>query len=645
MITTADNLALEVRSMVDNADKHMGAFLEKVRRMHGPAYRTDVSSADPLNYDFEYISLMLGKTIASNPRLKITIFGSEDERQQGRGLQQGGNRWVRSVDYRSHLHRMGVDFYLLRGISTIKLEPVPGCDPDEPLYWPTKNRIRPEDFFWDHRAQSFEDALLLGHKIRVPKDDLLAEIRCAREMSDSDEDDDGWDIAAIQELAEDSSTLNGISDGAYSPKRQEITYYEVWVKKDEPELDADDDPDDFHGVIYTLGGIGDGNVQPQFIRKPRPFFGLPTGPYCWFGCHFVPTDAAPLSALGAVEGSIQDANAQARALDENKANWKKFTVFETANKDDNVLLKNVKHGDNLALSMVDAAKFKELESGGPSEIQFLMEQHSEKRVKDVLGMYDAQRGNVSGQGTATENALADAASTARSQFQAQKFEDGVAMELRAVVFYLYRSERVVFRLDDGSLFFGGSDIECSIRVARANGLLPTHDKTGKPIPSDIGTLMDQFADAQGAPRPSKQEKKAALDERNKRLKWSQIDLQIEPYSMERTSEMTQQRRLMQGWNLLPQIMQMLMQAPYMNGKRILDMFGESLNWPDFGSLLDINAMHQYQAMQIQQAQMQAQADAQQPAQQGQGSGPAQPRPEGAGLPGNYTGAELAAANR
>lgn len=627
MDTSADNVANEVRAAIDNADKHNSSFAEKIRRYHGTGYLRDCAVNDPLNYDFEYVSLMLGKTVASNPRVKATVFGTQEEREQGFGLQQGANRWIRSSNYRAHLHRVAVDFYLLRGVTTVTLDPVPGCDPLEPLLFPNKHRIRPEDFFWDSRGQSWEDALILGHKIREPKDDLIARIRAQREASG--DDDDGWDLEAIEEMGRESP-----GPGGDFPTRHELEYYEVWFKNEQVPLAEDDDPDDFHGMIVTLGSLGEGNVKARKIREDRNFFGVPTGPYNFFECHFVPNDPAPLAGLVAVEGSIQNANAHARALDENKANWKKFSLVEATGEDDTTKLTNAKHGETITLSSVDKTKIVDIENGGPSELQFLMEQHSENRVKNILGMYDAQRGNVSGEATATENALADSASTARSQFQASKFEDGVAMELRAVTFYLYRSPSVVFRLADGSLFVGGSDIDTSIRVARANGLLPTHDDAGEPIPApDFGASA---------------ETRAIRNKLNKKIKWSQIDIQLEPYSMERTSELVQMRRLVQGWQLLPQIVDMLTKYPFLNGKRILDTFGDSLNWPDFGGgILDPAALQQFQLLQAQLALAAAQPQSGtsgQPVSRTQTATARARRPE-SGLPGNFTGAELAAANR
>ena len=68
-----------------------------------------------------------------------------------------------------------------------------------------------------------------------------------------------------------------------------------------------------------------------------------------------------------------------------------------------------------------------------------------------------------------------------------------------------------------------------------------------------------------------------------------LELDIEPYSMERTSEAVQQRRMQEAVLVATQIAPLIPQLPYVRWKKLLDLIGDTINVPDLSEMVDFNA--------------------------------------------------------
>jgi hypothetical protein len=83
-----------------------------------------------------------------------------------------------------------------------------------------------------------------------------------------------------------------------------------------------------------------------------------------------------------------------------------------------------------------------------------------------------------------------------------------------------------------------------------------------------------------------------------------LDLDIEPYSMERTSEQQQQRRMMELVQIVTQILPAAMQAP-VDLQAMMNAIGNMANVPEIARIIDLKAARQLQASMLQGIQIQS----------------------------------------
>ena len=79
-----------------------------------------------------------------------------------------------------------------------------------------------------------------------------------------------------------------------------------------------------------------------------------------------------------------------------------------------------------------------------------------------------------------------------------------------------------------------------------------------------------------------------------------LDLDIEPYSMERVSEQQQQARMMQLVQIVTQIIPQAISAP-VDLQALLNVIGNMTNTPDIAKVVDINAAKMMQQQMLQGA--------------------------------------------
>jgi hypothetical protein len=123
-----------------------------------------------------------------------------------------------------------------------------------------------------------------------------------------------------------------------------------------------------------------------------------------------------------------------------------------------------------------------------------------------------------------------------------------------------------------------------------------------------------------------------------------LELEIEPLSMERVSEGMIQRRTLEGIQLIGSLVPMMVQAPFVQWPEVINSLGEALNMPDLGDWVDMGMLKKLsQAGYAQQASKpmlsrQAGTNPPQGRQRPQGGGAVPGQPQ---LPGNVSGQNLA----
>lgn len=383
-------------------------------------------------------------------------------------------------------------------------------------------------------------------------------------MADREE---GWDKEAIREAAASDSRRDKGNQRLY-PDRDEIVVYEVWC----PDYEMDESPGSdmgFHGTIITLAACQspDGSSPlGKFLRKPRPFYGPRTGPYSMFGVYKVPDSPIPLSPLLAVEAQISDLNEHVRAASNSMMKHKRIVGVNDPRTAQ--LVKDTGHDYVAVVPFEDGrAMVQEFELGGQTEQQARWIATCRERADRALGMDEALRGAVSGAGTATEHTIASEAANTRIAYIKQAFTDSVTALLEKVAFYMYHDDRIVFPL--------GSE------VAREMGMPPDAS------PYFEGGGHDSEAG----------------------YGFEDLELEIEPYSMERASEGMAQKRAMETHSLILNTLPAMQQFPDYPWLDHFQKIGNAMNAPDLPDLVRPEFIQRLaqdlQRMQQSQAQMAA----------------------------------------
>ena len=204
-----------------------------------------------------------------------------------------------------------------------------------------------------------------------------------------------------------------------------------------------------------------------------------------------------------------------------------------------------------------------IELGGITNQQVQYIQMERERLDSNSGVHDAMRGNVTGDATATEVSIAEESGTVRLAYIKQQFQQSVRNMLQSVAWYLYHDERVMFPL--------GAEAGKDLGMAEpyyVGGILP--EETG-----------NSFHD---------------------------LELEIDAYSMERTSESLRQRRTMEAFQLISNVAQAMPAMPYVRWGELLDKLGDAMNMPDLSELVDEQAMQEMLEQQQQQQQQMMEAE-------------------------------------
>lgn len=528
--TTPENLWSEVQNAEKVRDQHLCAVKELVETLHGSAYRGKDGRATASrieNHPFEFMSLVVPRLIYDNPRFSVRTKRMGDAQVIAEAIGHGLNRWILDVNLRQVLTRLAYDLLLSYSVALICQQPMRTYDPSpsSTAHRPQVTRLPPSWFGFDPLALDYSLARYAFHKYPMDLDDLKG---YAPEQ--------GWNKADIEKLTADGEKGNPdpyLSEGV--PERNTVMVYEIWV----PDEYGDDHPGPeagFHGMIHTLAKWSQGGMR---IRKPQPFYGPPWGPYAFGGVYTVPDSAFPLSPLVATKDQ-QDELARV-ALAANKA-AEKYKRLLLVNKNHPKLvqaIKNAEHDVVLPVENFSPDEVGQYEVGGLTPQMIEQYTLNKERLQRASGIDDAQRGNVTGEGTATEVSIAETAATMRLSFIKQQFADMVRGVGRSVSWYLFHDDRVVFPL-------------------------------GEDAAEEMGAIEPWFF--------------GGLDGED--ASFDDIELELDVYSMERTNEPLMQRNVTMALETALKVAEAAVTMPWLRLKELISPIADVFNMPALNNAID-----------------------------------------------------------
>lgn len=577
-------------------DRHLETLRDQVARYHGPWYvgagPVTADEYDASNVAYQFISLMLPVLAWDNPRFEVRskLAGPMDLAVQG--LKHALDRWAVDTDLQETLELLAVDFLFSYGVLLTEMQPDPSDDPTskDPKQMPLMTRLDPRRYGMDPFADNPRDARIQWHTWVRDKDDLLQEAK--------DFPDRGWNVEAIEQLAEDSGVemLHRDAEARNAPPRHEIVGYQVFVPEWELE-EVQKLPKAKRGLfkgticdIAVSGQSGDGNSETAtFIRDPRPFYGPATGPYAVVGAYKIPGKLYPLGPLTATEGQNRELNEHKRAYLKSARSRKKIGIASDKDPLLAEIVTDTPEGEVAVASVENLDRnFKEIELGGPTAEQRLTILGLQNDSDAALGMSDAKRGDVTGVGTATENSIAAASGNQRVSWKKKRFRKGVTDGVKVAAWYMWNTKQ--YRVSLGQ--------EASEELGFPGGV--------------------DFQGGQGA----NDDPSGGL---SSKTKFEDLEVNIDIMSTERLDEGEAQQRELQLFTMFGQSLPMVMQFPMADWTEAFDSVGEAMNKPDLAEKYGIPQVQKF-AMAMGQAQAQA-ADQAQAAQQGPPPGASMQMPQ------------------
>lgn len=379
-----------------------------ISRYTTPAYHGSDGTPAPENYHYLFTLHTMARLTLGRIEPRFTSKRREAS-ERVRGLEDFCRRWVHDTNWESESERCKLDMcFYGSGVAVFRQKPRRGYEQlDDPPNTPQGLRLPPGMWFCDPLASCYEEVRHAEHVEITFKNDLIAEA----------EEDKTWDLDAIKAMVEAGSFANSLRQkSGFSINRKEVVYYCIWVPGYELP-DSDEfwkgvdarERKKYHGTVFTLGACAGENglgSEPRFIRKPQGYFGPRQGPYCFAGFLSVPDQVRKLSPLVANDGLIEQLNAQERSNDRLAENAKTLIFVDALTPDVIGAIERAKHGQTVPIPGFDKTRFAVEVIGGPQPESILRGKELRSRVARNLSIPDIASGEVTGTGTATENALA-----------------------------------------------------------------------------------------------------------------------------------------------------------------------------------------------------------------------------------------------
>jgi len=572
--TSHSNLVAEIESAKALRHQRLSMWDEWIHDYHGPSYEGQDWGHTQENTAFDVMASVNPQLVFNNPKAKLTSSRPEYQKRRVQALEFALNRWILDTDPRPLYEEVAADFQFAYGViltspAIYKVHTKKEDKDEDPTYRPKSIRVSPREFVIDPKAKTWREARWMGHPVTIDKDDLLEKAERENKESKDRGEEETWDLTAINSLQQgegENEIANQMDASVNAPPRKSVTYYELYI----PEIELDESlgsDKGFNGSWYcvTLSSARKNTPKGQqqaAIRKPRPAFVPRWGPYSLFGAYIVPDKQHPLSLLCAIDGVHRALNRQAdanlRAMERRKA----LAAVASTEPDAASLVEDAPDGSVVVFPNLTELNnnLKEFEIGGVTESGLRSEQITKDKRDRALGSSSAVgQGVPQANVTATADVLANRATTIRLSHLQQKFQGGVRKHLRTVLWYLNTDSRVVLYLGSPASEYMG--IEDPVYIGGLYEDAKDRAKTEFDVdyqPEDDG------------------ERNESLDE------FDLLEVDVEPYSMTRADDPSLQARSMQMLQIYMQLAPVMVQAPWVRWKTILEEVGNTFNMPGFG---------------------------------------------------------------
>lgn len=562
---TADNLRTEIEAAVKLRRRHTELTDALIRRYAGTNYRSDWEPDEESieNHEFEFLVNTVPAVMANNPSVAIRSRRPVVQRELVSAMQHGTNRWIKDIDLRGTLEPVVYDTVFGFGVTVITMEPVPGFETKEvPPLRPALRRVAPKRFFMDPQGDGPNNARFMGHLFVRDREDMLR----AKNPDGSAK----YDADAVKALTEPeeggfSRDLGFGNDAELRVERGQVMAAEVFVPEKK--------------LIYTIGfASGGGKREGRMLRPPRRYFGHPRGPYILFGFYLVPDQVYPLSPLAVTADTVLELNAHSAQVQRQASSARKLVLVDSTNAAMLDAIKNFEDGTVAGIPNFDVRAFAEVSLGGPDAGQLDYIERLRNRLDRRSGLTDIQRGQITGKATATEVQEATAAAGGRVKYMQDRIRRSVQQVIENSAWLMFNSDSVAF----------------PVTQTKAEELVFTGYGEDQGSGFDLRKEPEQDGEFYGGIQPGQED-----------YSFFDLEIEIEPYSMEQVNEAVLQKRMQEAVQTVSSFAPMMMQFPFINWPDLLDDFFQAMNIPDGRKYINFEMLVQMLQMRFAPGQPQA----------------------------------------
>lgn len=537
-VKSPEKLWADIRAAEQARKERLTNRRSRLSRMVGPAggTRAPGTEYEPENRLFEWVAYTLPKVAFRNPRVRIRSAQKGFPDRIAKALQGSTNRLMREQRISRPMRLNALDYLMDWGPSMVAQQPRAGyVISGRPVWWPQFYSLEPHVYFQDPLALTIDQARFAGHVYLRDHHTLIEEAK---------NPENGWNLAEVERLTPEAGVEEVYPDRGDVPPRGEVALYEVWC----PELheDLDEDPDDgFSGTLYTLGCYRDTQgEEPFLLRPPRAYYGPREGPY---GCaSFLQVRDFPygVSPTTPAEQQLRDLAATSRAMLDAAHKHKIGTTYPAHFAAEVEKFLNAPGQYGMPLPPGAADLIQKIEIAGVTQQQLLHYEMKGQTLDRVLGMADAQRGVVTGDATASENMIAQQASDIRGGDLKEQFLEAKTDDIKKLVWFQFHDDRFATYLE-----------------GQVQGMIQPAFRGGK----------------EGG------------------VKFDDLELEIEPYSMEYESAATKQARTARTMEVVNWLIAAIPQAPWLPWRQIVSEITEDSHIQEALEEIDIKAAVEWAA--------------------------------------------------
>jgi len=570
--TTPDNLLRLIESAQRAQEERLVGVDDAISRYKGPdrAGTQNINDA-PENVEFEYISYMMPSQVFDRPRVSAesTLLSKQDDAM---AIQVGMNRWIRDTKFREPCLQACLDTQFAWACMVTSNVPSPelgevyfegrggSAGRRGVAYRPYTKRIPFRDAFRDPQSTSPYDMRFAGHVMRADKDDLI--------QNAEDNPEDGWNLEELRGIATDTD-LQKFSNAPKrsDPTRDEVTYYQIWVADAHIDWDAEKNPPPknerklYHGKLFYIATAmtTDGGREQKWIRNPQPFYGPRYGPYEFIGTHIVPDDPFFMATTQPMRSTIKVYNDLVSVANRADKNYKRIIIVNDLTDDLATLVRDSKHDHVFAVPGYERGTADSMELGGSTQQMDRGIARLKDRVDRGLGMSDAQRGAATGGASATENAIAAESSSARMGYAKKQFTEGVQRVLTTVAWYLWHDDEVSFPISLEEFLATGGNPQDLMGMGADGQVQVTQ-------PRYFGGTDDKEKDGDS---------------------FDGLELEIQPFSMERMSEAKAGQNALTITNMVASIGPLVPQLPWVRWDYVMRKLAKDTGIPELTKIFDL----------------------------------------------------------